>query len=125
MRAAENLLAETGLDPQAIDVVMYYGSMWRDYAVWQSAPHIAHRIGATNAFAIEYGNVSMDTMTSDEWERAEELKAERDKNRDAALARRKAVKALKPDAGKADEAKTDVIKPVKPAQAKTGKTDKD
>ena len=40
---------------------MYYGSMWRDHAVWQVAPHIAHRIGATNAFAIEYDNVSHGT----------------------------------------------------------------
>ena len=59
--AAERLLAETGLDPHEIDVVMYYGSMWRDYSVWQSAPHIAHRIGATNAFAVEYDNVSHGT----------------------------------------------------------------
>jgi 3-oxoacyl-[acyl-carrier-protein] synthase-3 len=61
VRAAERLLAETGVDPETIDVVMYYGSMWRDYAVWQSAPHIAHRIGARNAFAVEYDNVSHGT----------------------------------------------------------------
>ena len=61
VRAAENLLAETGVDAKEIDVVMYYGSMWRDYAVWQSAPYIAHRIGAANAFAIEYDNVSHGT----------------------------------------------------------------
>jgi 3-oxoacyl-[acyl-carrier-protein] synthase-3 len=59
--AAERLLFETGLDPKEIDVVMYYGSMWRDYAVWQSAPRIAQRIGATNAFAVEYDNVSHGT----------------------------------------------------------------
>ena len=29
--------------------------------VWQAAPHIAHRLGATNAFAIEYDNVSHGT----------------------------------------------------------------
>ena len=40
---------------------MYYGSMWRDYAVWQAAPHIAYRLGATNAFAVEYDNVSHGT----------------------------------------------------------------
>jgi 3-oxoacyl-[acyl-carrier-protein] synthase III len=61
VKAIERLLDETGLDPEEIDVVMYYGSMWRDHAVWQAAPHIAHRIGATNAFAIEYGNVSHGT----------------------------------------------------------------
>jgi 3-oxoacyl-[acyl-carrier-protein] synthase-3 len=61
VRAAESLLAETGLDPKEIDVVMYYGSMWRDYPVWQAAPHIAYQIGATNAFAVEYDNVSHGT----------------------------------------------------------------
>jgi 3-oxoacyl-[acyl-carrier-protein] synthase-3 len=61
VRAAERLLEETGFDPQEIDVVMYYGSMWRDYGVWQSAPNIAYRIGATNAFALEYDNVSHGT----------------------------------------------------------------
>jgi 3-oxoacyl-[acyl-carrier-protein] synthase-3 len=61
VRAAEKLLAETGVDPASIDVVMYYGSMWRDYAVWQVAPHIAYRIGARNAFAVEYDNVSHGT----------------------------------------------------------------
>ena len=35
--------------------------MWRDYPVWQVAPHIADRLGAKNAFAIEYDNVSHGT----------------------------------------------------------------
>jgi 3-oxoacyl-[acyl-carrier-protein] synthase-3 len=61
VRAAERLFEETGFDPKEIDAVMYYGSMWRDYSVWQSAPHIAYRIGATNAFALEYDNVSHGT----------------------------------------------------------------
>lgn len=61
VRAAERLLAETELDPKELDVVLYYGSMYKDYPVWQVAPHIAHRIGATNAFAIEYDNVSHGT----------------------------------------------------------------
>ena len=61
VQAARALLDETGIDPASIDVVMYYGSMWRDYPVWQAAPHIAHRIGATNAFAVEYDNVSHGT----------------------------------------------------------------
>ena len=61
VRAAERLLAETELDPGEIDVVMYFGSMWRDYSVWQVAPNIAYRIGATNAFALEFDNVSHGT----------------------------------------------------------------
>ena len=59
--AARALLAETGVDPEEIDVVMYYGSMWKDYAVWQAAPWIAHRIGASRAYAVEYDNVSCGT----------------------------------------------------------------
>jgi 3-oxoacyl-[acyl-carrier-protein] synthase-3 len=61
IRAAERLLAEADVDPETIDVVMYFGSMWKDYAVWQAAPWIAHRIGATRAYAVEYDNVSCGT----------------------------------------------------------------
>ena len=61
VRAAEALLAETGFDPAELDVVLYYGSMWKDYAVWQAAPWIAHRIGASRAYAVEYDNVSCGT----------------------------------------------------------------
>jgi 3-oxoacyl-[acyl-carrier-protein] synthase-3 len=59
VKAAYALLDEQGIDPDAIDCVMYFGSMWKDYAVWQAAPWIAHRLGATRAFAVEYDNVSM------------------------------------------------------------------
>ena len=59
--AVEALLEETALDPAEIDIVMYYGSMWKDYAVWQAAPWIAHRIGASHAYAVEYDNVSCGT----------------------------------------------------------------
>ena len=56
--AAERLLRETGYDPLHVDVVMYYGSTWKDWAVWQAAPHIAYRLGCRNAWAMEYDNVS-------------------------------------------------------------------
>jgi 3-oxoacyl-[acyl-carrier-protein] synthase III len=61
VRAADTLLEESGIDPADIDVVMYYGSMWKDYGVWQAAPWIAHRIGASRAYAVEYDNVSCGT----------------------------------------------------------------
>jgi 3-oxoacyl-[acyl-carrier-protein] synthase-3 len=61
VRACDALLAESGADPESIDVVMYFGSMWKDYAVWQAAPWIAHRLGAKNAYAVEYDNVSCGT----------------------------------------------------------------
>jgi 3-oxoacyl-[acyl-carrier-protein] synthase-3 len=57
--AGEQLLLESGLDPELVDVVMYCGSCWKDYAVWQAAPWIAHRLGCRKAYAIEYDNVSM------------------------------------------------------------------
>lgn len=59
--AAERLLVETETDPAELDAVVYYGSTWKDYSVWQAAPHIAHRLGARNAFALEFDNVSHGT----------------------------------------------------------------
>jgi 3-oxoacyl-[acyl-carrier-protein] synthase III len=59
--AAERLLAESDVDPESVDVVMYYGSMWRDFSVWQAAPWIAHRLGCARAYAVEYDNVSCGT----------------------------------------------------------------
>lgn len=61
VRAAERLLVESGLDPLELDVVMYFGSMWKEWPVWQAAPWIAHRIGAHRAYAVEYDNVSCGT----------------------------------------------------------------
>jgi len=61
VRAAETLLGEQGVDPGEIDAVMYYGSIWKDYGVWQASPWIAHRLGCHRAFAIEYDNVSCGT----------------------------------------------------------------
>jgi 3-oxoacyl-[acyl-carrier-protein] synthase-3 len=61
VEAAGRLLEAEGIDPLEIDVVLYYGSMWKDWAVWQASPWIAHRLGCHNAFAIEYDNVSHGT----------------------------------------------------------------
>jgi 3-oxoacyl-[acyl-carrier-protein] synthase III len=61
VEAAGRLLAEAGVDPESIDVVMYFGSMWKDYPVWQAAPWIAYRLGCTSAYAVEYDNVSCGT----------------------------------------------------------------
>jgi 3-oxoacyl-[acyl-carrier-protein] synthase III len=56
--AATRLLGEQELDPSSIDVVMYFGSTWKEYPVWQAAPWIAHRLGCMRAYAVEYDNVS-------------------------------------------------------------------
>jgi len=59
--AARRLLDDHGLDPTSVGALVYYGSTWKDYPVWQAAPWIAHRLGCRNAYAIEYDNVSMGT----------------------------------------------------------------
>jgi len=61
VEAGGRLLAEQDIDPASVDVVLYYGSTWKDYAVWQAAPWIAHRLGCSRAYAVEYDNVSMGT----------------------------------------------------------------
>jgi 3-oxoacyl-[acyl-carrier-protein] synthase III len=61
VEAASRLLGQHDVDPAEIDVVMYYGSLWKDYPVWQAAPWIAHRLGCVNAYGLEYANVSCGT----------------------------------------------------------------
>ena len=59
--AAQRLLDEHAVDPGEVDAVVYYGSTWKDYSVWQAAPWIAHRVGCRNAFALELDYVSCGT----------------------------------------------------------------
>ena len=56
--AAERALTEGGLEPADVDVVVYFGSSWKEWPVWQAAPWIAHRLGCTNAWALELDYVS-------------------------------------------------------------------
>jgi hypothetical protein len=66
-----------------------------------SCGHILNAFAAYKAGAIEWGHVSMDTMSSDEWEEAEETKTAREMARFDAQARRSSgTKAEKPDKGK-------------------------
>jgi 3-oxoacyl-[acyl-carrier-protein] synthase III len=61
LRAAERLLDEHDVDRKSIDAVMYFGSTWKDYAVWQVSPLLAHKLGCTSALALEFDNVSHGT----------------------------------------------------------------
>jgi 3-oxoacyl-[acyl-carrier-protein] synthase-3 len=61
LQAARALLQEHEVAPESIDAVMYYGSTWKDYAVWQVSPLIAYELGCTNAVAFEFDNVSHGT----------------------------------------------------------------
>ncbi|HEV2712680.1 MAG TPA: 3-oxoacyl-ACP synthase [Gaiellaceae bacterium] len=56
--AAERAVAEAGVERDEIDVVVYFGSSWKEYPVWQAAPWIAHRLGCENAWALELDYVS-------------------------------------------------------------------
>lgn len=56
--AGQRLLEEQSLDPAGIDAVIYFGSTWKDYPVWQAAPKIAEALGCHNAFALELDYVS-------------------------------------------------------------------
>lgn len=51
--AARQVLAESGTDPADINLVMYFGSTWKNYPVWQAAPRIAHELGCHRAVALE------------------------------------------------------------------------
>jgi 3-oxoacyl-[acyl-carrier-protein] synthase III len=56
--AGERALADGGLDAEDVDVVVYFGSTWKEWPVWQAAPWIAHRLGCVNAWALELDYVS-------------------------------------------------------------------
>lgn len=58
VEAGRRLLDNTGVDAMQIDLVIYFGSTWKDHPVWQAAPHIAERLGCRNAFALELDYVS-------------------------------------------------------------------
>ncbi len=51
--AARRVLDESGTDPGDIDAVMYFGSTWKNFPVWQAAPRITHELGCRRAFALE------------------------------------------------------------------------
>lgn len=44
-------------DPGEIDAVVYFGSHWKDYGIWQAAPKIQHTLGI-EGFSLELINVS-------------------------------------------------------------------
>lgn len=59
--AGQRLLDELALDPRSIDAVIYFGSTWKEYPVWQASPKIANALGCRKAFALELDYVSCGT----------------------------------------------------------------
>ncbi len=59
--AGRQAVDRAGLAVGDLDLVVYYGSMWKDYNVWSAAPKIQHLMGAENAWALELSYVSCGT----------------------------------------------------------------
>jgi 3-oxoacyl-[acyl-carrier-protein] synthase-3 len=53
VKAALDCLSRTDIDPKEIDVVLCTTEEWREYFLWTSSIHLAHEIGATNAWGID------------------------------------------------------------------------
>ncbi len=60
MAAAASIqaLERAGVGADEVDVVMYFGSMGKDYYIWSAAPKIQELMGARNAWALEMSYVS-------------------------------------------------------------------
>ena len=56
IKAALHLLEV--VDPLDIDVIIYFGSPYKEYQVWSCATKIQYELGAKNAYAFEMMNVS-------------------------------------------------------------------
>lgn len=52
-KAALSALADAGLDPDEVDLVLYHGSQYKDSNPWSAACRIQDRIGARRAAAFE------------------------------------------------------------------------
>ena len=52
-QAALKAIAQAGVSPQDIKLVISHGSEYKDHVVWNAAAKIQHNVGATNAYAFE------------------------------------------------------------------------
>ncbi len=53
LRAARKAVAQAGIDPLDIDVVLGTTEEWREYLLWTTAIDLAHELGAKNAWGID------------------------------------------------------------------------
>jgi 3-oxoacyl-[acyl-carrier-protein] synthase III len=63
-KAALDAIANTGIDPLAIDVVLCVGEEWKEYPLTTSALYIQDRIGAVNAWGIDLQNRCCTTVSA-------------------------------------------------------------
>ncbi len=53
IRAAKDCLAKCNVPPEEIDVVLCTTEEWKEYLLWTAGIHLAHEIGARNAWAMD------------------------------------------------------------------------
>jgi 3-oxoacyl-[acyl-carrier-protein] synthase-3 len=53
IKAAQECLAQTDIDPQEIDLILCTTEEWREYLLWTSGVHLAYEIGANRAWAMD------------------------------------------------------------------------
>ncbi len=63
-KAALDCLANTGIKPETIDVILCVGEEWKEYPLTTSALYIQDRIGAVNAWGIDVQNRCCTTVTA-------------------------------------------------------------
>ncbi len=52
-QAAQRAIAQAGISPDKINMVISHGSEYKDHIVWNAAGKIQHNVGAVNAFGFE------------------------------------------------------------------------
>ncbi|WP_248517782.1 3-oxoacyl-ACP synthase [Salinarchaeum laminariae] len=53
VQAGERAIADAGIDPASLDLVLFHGSEYKDHVVWSAAADVAERLDATEAYATE------------------------------------------------------------------------
>lgn len=53
VRAAQDCLSKTDIQPEEIDVVLCTTEEWKEYLLWTAGIDLAYQIGATNAWAMD------------------------------------------------------------------------
>lgn len=53
VKAGQKALEDAEIEPEAVDLVLYHGSEYKDYVVWSAAAQVADRLGTENAYATE------------------------------------------------------------------------
>lgn len=64
VKAAFDCLANTGVDPLDIDVILCVGEEWKEYPLTTSALYIQNQIGALNAWGIDVQNRCCTTVSA-------------------------------------------------------------